>query len=299
MKHPEEVYQRIATTRRAHLDALIHEMHADYMRPMSLNAVAKKYGLTRHCVRERFASRGLILRKAQRDPQRLANGQIAAYVPKTEREITAIIARAKTFSVPLELKFEWRSWSLERRGEFVRRLRACLNPPGPMPTGPFSANVEPFAYGHPRAHAIAEKANAGQPSRNHKVFMMISSQGVIYRDTLYFWAADGGGGTTGAYYVGPWRPGIGRPALHKIIWQEANGRPVPKGHVIRFVDGNHNNLVAENLTLCTRNEVARENQAKALTRKSRALTALLLRRSQSTDKTHDTTTLAALSSGIQ
>jgi hypothetical protein len=182
------------------------------------------------------------------------------------------------------LKFEWRRWSLERRGWFIARLRKKLGIAG-APTTPLSDNVEAFDYAHPRAHAIARKMNAGRNSRIACALIHINSQGLIYKGSLYFWAADGGGGRTGAYYIGPWRPGTGRPSLHHVIWQETHG-PVPKGHVIRFVDGNLNNLDPANFALATRNDVARENQAAALARKSREITAILLNRHQTKDDSH-------------
>ncbi|MCI1958170.1 MAG: HNH endonuclease [Clostridia bacterium] len=37
---------------------------------------------------------------------------------------------------------------------------------------------------------------------------------------------------------------------HKLIWEERNG-PVPKGHVLTFLDGNKENITLENLALIT------------------------------------------------
>jgi hypothetical protein len=188
--------------------------------------------------------------------------------------------------VPQELKFEWRHWSLARRGKFIACIRAKLNRPTDRPCLPFSANVEPFDYSTPRAQAIARQMNAGCTSRQWRAMIRLNSQGVIYQGRLYFWAADGGGGHTGAYYIGPWTPGTGRPALHHIIWRKFNG-PIPAGHVVRARDGNPNNLDPANLYLATRNDVARENQAASLLKKSRAATALLLDRAQARKKPHD------------
>ena len=45
---------------------------------------------------------------------------------------------------------------------------------------------------------------------------------------------------------------------HVVVWEEANG-PVPKGHVIRFLDGNQQNCSLENLELFTRAESSHLN----------------------------------------
>jgi len=46
--------------------------------------------------------------------------------------------------------------------------------------------------------------------------------------------------------------------VHKIIWEAVNG-PIPKGHVLRFRDGNQQNICLENLGLLTRAEQMRRN----------------------------------------
>jgi hypothetical protein len=273
------VYQKVAATRRTHLDALVAEMHADYMRPMSLSAVGRKYKRTRESVRELFATRGLTIRQVMIPPLKLANGQIAPYVPLTAAEIDALIARATRVIVPDALKFEWRKWSMECRRDFVQRLRARLALPGGMPTTPCSAGIEPFAYGHPRAHAIVAKANVGCGS-HPKMSIKTTSQGVIWQDTLWFWSPKTG------YERGPWTKEAGRPLLHHIIYEAAHGKIPPKS-VVRFADGNWNNLDPANLVLASRNDLARENQAKAFTRISRARVAHLLNRHQQPASNHD------------
>jgi hypothetical protein len=284
------VWQKVAATRRSKLDPLVHQMHADYMLPMSLSAVGRKYGRSRKDLRGLFVARGLTVRVVQKPPRKLANGQIAAYVPFTPPQIEQLIRSATKFCVPTELKFEWRQWSLERRREFIARLRAHLKRPDEMPLTPLSANVEAFEYGSPRAHAIAKQMNAGRDSRTKAVHLHICSQGVIWREQLWFWSSKTG------YERGPWTKKYGRPLLHHVIYKEAHG-PIPAGHVLRFVDGNQNNLVPENLALETRNDVCRQNHGAALVRKSRALTALLLKRHQGSKQNHDTQTLVTLSRG--
>lgn len=46
---------------------------------------------------------------------------------------------------------------------------------------------------------------------------------------------------------------------HIIIWEETNG-PVPKGHVVIFADGNHQNVTLDNLLLISRRELAVMNK---------------------------------------
>lgn len=273
-----QVWQKVAATRRAHLDPLIAAMHADYLRPMSLSAVARKYGRPRESVRGLFVSRGLPVRTVQRMPRHLSNGRIAAYVPLTRGEIEHLLCSASRMIVPDALKFEWRKWSLERRRDFVQRLRARLALPDDMPQTPLSAGLEAFAYGHPRAHAIMARENAGCGS-HPRCSIKMGSQGVIYRDQLWFWTAKAG------YQRWPWSVEHGRPLLHHVIFEETHG-PIPRGSVLRFADGNRNNLDPENLVVATRNEVARENHSTGLTRKSRAMTAMLLNRAQHNHHEH-------------
>lgn len=269
--------QKAATSRRARLDALGPQMHADYMQPLPMTVVARKYGTDKGTVRFVFRRLGLAIRPAK-EIARQPNGSPMRYVPMTDEQIDAAIASCTKIKVPTELKFEWRRWAADRRSWFIRRMRAKLQPAKSAPTTPHSTNVEPFDYASPRAHEIAARMNVGKSSREHACDIRISSQGVIYRERLYFWAQKAGF-EFGAYYAGQWIPGVGRPALHQVIWQEHN-RPLRRGEVVRHADGNRNNFDPANLVLLSRNELARENQAIGLTKKSRALTALLLARSQ-------------------
>lgn len=256
--------------------ALVAAMYADYCRPMSLHALGRKYGRDRRSIREVFVCRKLAVRTSPNASwARLPNGQVAPAVPLTPAEIEQLIVTSPRVMVPAMLKREWRSWSWARRQEFINRLRAHHGDEQARPTTPFSANVEPFDYASPRAHAIARAVNAGGDSRQARTTLKTPSQGVIFEGQLWFWNRKAG------YQLGLWTPAEGRPVLHKLLWERHHGRPVPPSHVIRFADGNRNNLAPENLLLCSRNEVARENQAAALFRKSRAQTALLLARAQS------------------
>ena len=46
--------------------------------------------------------------------------------------------------------------------------------------------------------------------------------------------------------------------LHRVIWEKNNG-PIPKGHVIRFKDGDHGNFDIQNLIMVTRIENMKMN----------------------------------------
>jgi hypothetical protein len=67
-----------------------------------------------------------------------------------------------------------------------------------------------------------------------------------------------------------WRP------KHHVIWEKANARPLLKGHVILFADGNGTNTELDNLLLISRRQLAVLNH-KGLLHKDKAIneTALL------------------------
>lgn len=51
---------------------------------------------------------------------------------------------------------------------------------------------------------------------------------------------------------------LGWRALHKILWEDANG-PIPKGHILRFRNGDKLDVCLENLELITMAENCRRN----------------------------------------
>jgi len=207
---------------------------------------------------------------------------------RTPAQLERIINQATGIKIPSELLVEWRKWTLEKRAWFISRLRARIQTRADRPTTPFSSNVVPFEYGTPAAWKIMEEMNRGIGSREWKVKINLTSQGVIYQDRLWFWTFKFG------YCSGQWRPSGPRAVLHHRIWEEHTGSRVPAGSVLRFIDGNQNNLIFENLRLEIRNELLRGNQAVALTRKSREMTGLLLKQSKK-GNTHDSiSTVAAL-----
>lgn len=269
---PEGIAAR-AKGKRARLDRLVAEMHAYYLAGASLEKTGRKFGRSSSCVREMFVCRGLELRPTPfrippRDPR---TGRHLRQRQLSGTEIEQLISDTPRLRVPSAIRVEWRAWTLERRGSFVRRLREKLGQDD-RPTGAFSANVTPFDYGSAEAHAIAKALNAGLDSRAARCKIDICSQGVIYRGALWFWSRK-----SGAYIAGTKANGK-RPALHHVMWSEHHKQSVPRGHVISFIDGNPNNLVPSNLRLRSRNDLVSRNHAKALAEKSRARVQLLLAR---------------------
>jgi len=262
-------------------DETVAAIYADYTAGISLNKVAAKHGRSRRALTQLFQRRGLALREYSGNTARAEGGTFKPLVPHTEAEIQALIDEATDIAIPDALRIEWKKWPLDRRLDFVTRLRARLGPPLPDPAL-FSSNVEFFAYGHPRAHALMDKINEGTDSRTFRVKINLKTWGVIYDDLLWTWSVNSGG-----FIQGPFHPEHGRPPLHRVLFKLHHGE-IPPGGVIRFADGNRFNLDPSNLVLATRDDLARENQAAALRRKSRDLTAILFNRSQS-DTPHDDT----------
>ena len=245
-------------------DGLVMQMHADYVAGLSLAAVGRKYARDRRGVRELFESRGLAVRPLKyAPPPRLANGRIAAAPKLTPAQIDALVEGATKVAVPVALKREWRQWPLIKRAWFILRLRLKLMLPTERPWLPFSANVTPFDYGTPAAWEICRRMNAGRNSRTARIKIDVCTQGVIWRGQLWFWCHKVG------YQRGPWTPEGGRPSLHHVIWEEANGRKVLAHHVLAFLDGNDNNLVSENLALKHRGDLAVENKAAGVLKRER------------------------------
>jgi len=46
---------------------------------------------------------------------------------------------------------------------------------------------------------------------------------------------------------------------HKLIWEKAHG-PIPKGHIVVFLDGNKNNFALNNLAMLSKAEVVKMSQ---------------------------------------
>lgn len=259
---------------------LVAAMHADHIAGMGFTEIERKYERGRKTVRGVFLHRGLqiIIRKSN---SKLENGRFMPSTPKTPEEIEEIIRTTPKLYVPEELKLDWRKWDLARRGDFIRRLRARLASPLDRPQTPFSSNVKPFEYASPEAWEIINAGNAGLNSRSAAFNLKIPSQGVIYDGGLWFWSGAGRG-----YFRGKWTREDGRPSLHHHLYRVHHG-PIPSDGVVVLVDGNFNNLDPSNLFLRTRNDLCRENQANAITRKSRAKMEILLARTERKNQDHD------------
>lgn len=259
---------------------LVAAMHADHLAGMGFSDLERKYGRGRQTIPGVFRHRGLKILKRSSN-HKLANGCFAPAVPKTEEEIEAMIQAAHKLYVPEELKLDWRKWDLARRGDFIRRLRAKLASPLDRPQTPFSSNLKPFDYASPEAWEIVNAGNAGLTSRSAAFNLKIPSQGVIYDGRLWFWSGKGRG-----YFEGKWRPEGGRPSLHHHLYRKHHGS-IPHHHAVILADGNFNNLDPSNLVLRSRNEICRENQASAITRKSREKMEILLARTERKNQDHD------------
>jgi hypothetical protein len=226
----------------------IAEMYALYQSGMTFADLSRKYDRERGTIRGLFEVRGLALRPAKKP--KLGFG---VRIPEpTIAELEALAAAAPRLYVPPELKIHWRRWDFTKRREFIAMLRKKF--PSKRPTGKFSSNVTPFEYGTPEAHKIADKMNEGRNSQTKLIAMKPCSEGVIYKGELYFWASKT------LYLRGTgWRPGIGRQPLKHVIWEEANGRPVPEKTIVIQKDGNLNNFLPSNLALLSMAENALRN----------------------------------------
>jgi hypothetical protein len=239
--------------------AQVMAMYADYQTGMSLSAVGRKHrNIIGNTVRDIFEKRGLVVREVpNRWERHKANGCFARMKPKTEKKITAMIAAMTRLTVPAALRLDWRKWPMSRRGEFIRRSRKSLaKNHGRVfaPTTPHSSNVQPFDYTTPAARVIAEKDNVGKNSQECPTKLKPASQGVIYKGTLYYWSA----GIGYQCCLGIYDPEVGRPQLHRVIYEEHFG-PIHAGMTVIQKDGNKNNFSPDNLALRSMADCARLN----------------------------------------
>ncbi len=250
------------------------EAHRRYMAGERAGTLEREYGGNTNLI-QLFKARGWKIRPAT------PGGRFSAAPRKSAAEIARIVdehfartrRKVRAVSIPPALRVEWKKWDEARRREFIAMLRRRAANPG-MPTAPHSANVEPFDYFSPRAREIAARENAGRVSRNFKVRLKPSSQGMIWDGRLWLWSefTDGRGV---AYMESGRATGTGLIMLHRAIYERHIG-PIPALHVVRFRDGNVNNLAPENLYLQSRADEAAENSSRRRARNSRELTALLI-----------------------
>jgi hypothetical protein len=260
----------------------IAAMHALHLAGHTLAAIGRKFARSGKQVGHLFRNRGLSVRHVGRPPSngRRDDGTFETYTPASEEVIEAAIQAATRICIPEHLRLDWRKWDMARRGDFIARIRARLASDRDRPELSFSANVEPFDYTSPRAQQIARDLALETRRIDNRICpckIKLSSQGVIWRDGLWFWVANTG------YVAGSWEPGKGRPALHRLIWEDHHDTKLQPGDVIRHADGNPNNLDPANLVLASRADLARENQQTRRNRESREKLSALLNRHQKKD----------------
>jgi hypothetical protein len=232
-------------------------MYADYSRGLSLRQIGRLYPMRNGRPRDGrsvgaiFALRHLNLRGITHPGPRRKNGTFVPDPPKTEKELAVMIAALTRLKVPDGLANEWRAWPLAKRRAFIARLRGKF--PSTRPTTPFSENVEPFEYGSPNVHALADRLNAGLDSKHQPLKLKPASEGVIFKGQVFFWVQN-----TGYQIAGGFRRGAKR-LLNQVVWMEANRRPVPEGMTVVHVDGNKNNFAPANLALRSMADCMREN----------------------------------------
>jgi hypothetical protein len=239
----------------------IRRWHKEYREGAIIDTLAAKHRLSTKTISLKFRELGLKVRTAQ---------EYLGLPKLTARQIDALVRKAGRVHVPARLKREWRGWPMERRRDFILRIRAKLNSPKDQATTPFSANVERFDYWSENARTIVQRMNAGRNSRNKVIALKPGSQGVIWTPAggepqIFFWVSNLPKSAGGIYQKGAggtYRTAADRPLLHHLIWKEHHEREIPAGHVIRFRDGNVNNLDPENLDLQWRGDEAMENSAK-------------------------------------
>ena len=260
--------------------SLVDTIYSQYWAGASMRFLARQYGKHRNTLREVFRRRGLPIRESASHPQGYDRSSVR-FLPArkfTATEIDAMIAELDGIKVPEPLKAQWRSWTMDKRAALLTKIRKRF--PSYRPTTAYSPNVQPFDYSTPVAWEIVERDNVGSNSQIFPDKLKLCSEGVIYKDRLWYWC----GKSTG-YYASQFKPGIGRPPLHHVIYQEHNG-PLPKSHTVIFLDGNPNNLSVGNLGLRSRAECANQNQSKALLARSRQLVQTILNRQQSATNEH-------------
>lgn len=254
--------------------ARVRLMHRDHVAGMNLSQLDQKYGYKGSHIKRAFERLGLEVRLSEtlgRFQSRLK--------PHTDAEIVALARQTKRVTIPRALRWEWRKWPLAKKWWLIQELVKVHGWAFELPEGAYSANVIPFHYGTPEAHATAAAVNAGRPSQQWLCHLKIMSRGVIHGGHLWCYVPDNG------YVRGQFRIGEGRKVLHRELYKQHHG-PIPPECVVRFCDGNENNLDPANLYLSTRNDVVRETQSRVLTERSRARTAALLKQSQ-TKGTHE------------
>jgi hypothetical protein len=128
-------------------------MYREYQSGATQTALGIKYGHNRKSIHEIFIRRGLKLKPVTQP--------ILGYGVKIPEpayaEIGRIISGLDRFCIPDCFKLHWRHWTLDKRMDYIRRLRQRF--PSNLPTGPFSNNVIPFNYGTSAARSIVNQTH--------------------------------------------------------------------------------------------------------------------------------------------
>lgn len=107
----------------------------------------------------------------------------------------------------------------------------------------FKLGREPSNKGKPRMWAGGESTQFRKGNKPHN-YVPVGSERVNGDDYVDVKIAD----------PNRWR------AKHLIVWEEYNGRPIPKGHAVIFGDRNRRNFEPDNLILVTRFQLGIMNQ---------------------------------------
>lgn len=122
--------------------------------------------------------------------------------------------------------------------------------PVPQPKTPLSANVKQFTFGDRQHRRMTARLNGRGTGRNARVKTHRDSRAVVWQGLPFYWTNKG-------FYRGG-SHGNRRP-LQWLIWQDATGRQVPRGHVVVFLDGDKHNFQPANLALRTKREIGVAN----------------------------------------
>lgn len=156
------------------------------------------------------------------------------------RPVTAVSARAKKLGV--EKSAERMAAVCQASAQMLQERGAAFR----FKKGQTSHNKGQRGYSPPGC----EKGWFTKGARNGKaaqLWMPIGSERLI-DGFLYVKVAE----VPNVAYTVNWK------AVHVLLWEQKNG-PVPKGHCLRFVDGDRSNITLENLRLTSRVELMRRN----------------------------------------
>jgi hypothetical protein len=253
-------------------DTDVQRWYEWYVSGHNFNAVARMAGCMKgkkpgSVVRQAFVKRGLPL-ISRPNTGCFQRGPVYSF--EQIREIIAAEVDGR-MAVPVKLRQHWRQLDLDGRRAFVQIMKDSSGWADPRPQTAYSANVIPFEFGTPAAHQIAAALNAGRPSRRLAVQITPPSVGVIYEGELWHWT-----GKCNGYQQTRFLRNKARPMLHRHIYEQAHGVELDGNTVIRFVDGNANNLDPANLYAEHRESMLRTNQAGSLRRKGARKMELLL-----------------------